>query len=247
MPAQYGVRVELHTTSRHHELGDLAGGLLDLIAPARCAGCDRYGELLCAECAAAIWVYDSRLACPECSAPYGELVCTTCGGTRFPWSFIHSLGPLEGALARSIVLHKDQNERRVGALLGIALGQAIALAHPEYAAGHAIVTWVPPTAKAIERRGFDHGRSIASGVARALGTQPTATMDHGGAKDSRVLSRAARAKNLRSAFTATSRLAGRVLLVDDVLTTGATATECTQVLMGAGASEVALAVLARTW
>jgi predicted amidophosphoribosyltransferase len=60
------------------------------------------------------------------------------------------------------------------------------------------------------------------------------------------LSAKERTKNLRGAFVATRQFRGnRVLLVDDVMTTGATASECSKQLIEAGASEVVVLTLAR--
>lgn len=246
---RYGGIVELHTT--HSRIGGALGALaepaLELMAPTRCAGCDTYGPLLCSRCAAELWRYDPSLACARCGAPFGWLVCTECWDRELPFVFTVTLGSLEGALARAIVLHKDHNERRLGPALGATLGSSLALAHPEWGSDTTAVTWVPPTGAARRRRDFDHGLSLARGVGAALGTAPVEFLAHRGGRDNRALGRLGRSRNVERAFEAVAVPPSRVILVDDVITTGATASSCANVLLESGATEVALAVVARAW
>ena len=116
-----------------------------------------------------------------------------------------------------------------------------------------LIVPVPLAPERLAERGFNQSWEIARRVARQVGTPA-----HAGVLE-RVLStahqirltRAERERNLRAAFTvpaaARGRLAARrVALVDDVLTTGATAREAAQALLRAGAAAVELWVLART-
>ena len=241
--------MELHTThdQRANPARALAEAALELLAPTRCAGCDGYGNLLCERCAAEVWLYNPALACPHCGAPFGELVCTECWDRTLPVVFTVALGTLDGVLARSVVLHKDQNERRLGPLLGRQLGSVVTLRHPGWVEPDTAVTWVPPSAISLRRRDFDHGRSIAEGVGAALGIVPRPLIAHRGALDNRALGRGGRSDNVAQAFETVGPIEGRVLLVDDVLTTGATASTCANILLAAGAQEVGLAVVARVW
>ena len=104
-----------------------------------------------------------------------------------------------------------------------------------------------PSLSSLRRRDFDHGRSIAEGVGAALGVHPRPLLSHRGSRDNRTLGRRGRSDNVSHAFESTGPIAGRVILVDDVLTTGATASTCANILREAGATEVALAVVARVW
>jgi ComF family protein len=116
-----------------------------------------------------------------------------------------------------------------------------------------LVLPVPLSAARLRERGYNQAALLARAVAAPLGLpcdaqllqSPLATAHQAG------LSRAARQRNLRHAFMVDPRrrslLQGRrVALVDDVMTTGATAREATRVLLQAGASAVQLWVLART-
>ena len=104
------------------------------------------------------------------------------------------------------------------------------------------VTWVPARSADRRRRGFDHAEVLARGVASALGLPAVHALSRRGVQaDQAGLDRPARAANVGGAFVASRRLDGPVLLVDDLVTTGATAAACAVALRAAGASAVALA------
>jgi len=133
------------------------------------------------------------------------------------------------------------------ALLLIALGALLALRVRSWPYAPDQVVSVPASAERLAERGFDQAAVLAAEVARALGSEHRAALVR--SRASRVqkgLSRASRAVNAARAFRATGRVRGRVLLVDDVLTTGATAEACAAALTDAGAAEVRVATVART-
>jgi predicted amidophosphoribosyltransferase len=97
-----------------------------------------------------------------------------------------------------------------------------------------LVTWVPGRARDRRIRGFDHAEVLGRGVARALGLRARAVVALAREPpDQASLSAAARRRNLVGAFTATPCPAP-VLLVDDVVTTGATAAACASALRASG-------------
>lgn len=108
------------------------------------------------------------------------------------------------------------------------------------------VTWVPARPKDARRRGFDHAELLARGVAGALGLPPASLLGRRGVQaDQAGLSRAARLANLTDAFTACGRVDGPVLLVDDLVTTGATAAACARALRATGATRIELTTACR--
>ncbi len=164
-------------------------GLIELLAPTRCAGCELPGLLLCGECDRHLPRIEPGHACARCGAPYGYLTCTECWSTTFAFSHAMALGELDGALARAVVLHKDAGERRLGGVLGGLLGASVAMRWPEF--DHT-VTWIPPTAAALAKRGFDHGRSLAGPVATACSTDSVELLSRVRARDQRRMGRAER-------------------------------------------------------
>lgn len=225
-------------------MGLLLEGLAELIAPTRCAGCELPGRLLCERCLDTLPRVDPRYACPLCGAPYGHLICTECWNAELRFEAAVALCELDGAVARSVVLHKDAGERRLGAVLGALLAEEVVSRWPGWAD---VVTWVPPTDVAVRRRGFDHGRSLAEPIARVLGLPCRPLLRRRHARDQRALGRTERAANSVGTFLMNGTIRGRILVVDDVLTTGATLDAVADVLLGAGAQAVRGAVVARSW
>lgn len=233
---------------RPEVLVGLFEGLVELVAPTRCGGCDLPGELFCASCRrATTGGLKPAESCPRCAAPYGALVCTECWRTEFAFSGALALGELSGPLARAVVLHKDAGERRLGAWLGSLLGDHVIESWSDWSGSVDAIAWVPPSADALARRGFDHGAGIAIGVSARVGAPVIPLLARAGrTRDQRRLGRAARARNSAEAFECHDAPRA-VLVVDDVLTTGATADSAAARLLAAGAEEVRVAVLARAW
>lgn len=112
-----------------------------------------------------------------------------------------------------------------------------------------LLTWVPVSRQRKRLRGFDQGKLLAFTVGRELSVDPVKTLVkiRNNPPQSSIRGAAARRANVLNAYRAADPqlIQGkRILLLDDVITTGATANECARTLLTAGAKEVIFAALA---
>lgn len=112
-----------------------------------------------------------------------------------------------------------------------------------------ILTWVPVGDKRRRKRGFDQVELLAEGLGIALGYTPQKLLKkiRNNPPQSGIVGAAQRRANVLGAYQVLrpELVAGRrILLLDDIITTGATAGECARVLLTAGATEVQFAVVA---
>ena len=233
-----------------------AEALAETLWPTRCAGCDQPGELVCDECRAALPWVEQRLACPSCGAPYGYLTCTECDDAWLPRATVAALG-FHGAPARMVTALKDAHELRLAPVLAAAMACALEEASawpardgaPRFSSARTeALCFVPATASAYARRGYDHMELVARALSRELSVPLADVLVRPAARDQRSLGREERAANLTGTMRALDDLSGaNLLLIDDVATTGASLAEGTRALLARGASSVTACVLARVW
>jgi ComF family protein len=218
----------------------MLGRALDAVYPRACAGCGTGPWPFCDACARALrpllppWCErcgsPSLLAVPRCrDCPPASLTSARCA-FRY-----------EGPARRAVHRLKFSGWRDVAA----AMADAIAAAGPIAAVD--VVTWVPLARKRRAERGYDQARALAIALAHRLDLpvvrllrRPVATAPQA------TRSGAERRVALEGAFRALRPSPPRVLLVDDVLTTGATLAACAITLRAAGAEEVHGAAAARS-
>jgi ComF family protein len=199
-----------------------------MFLPTSCPVCGAQGPAPCAGCAAEL-----RRA-PALPAPAGVDSCV-------------ALLSYAGAGRELVARLKYRNAR--GSVPFLARGMAAMVPAPVDTPGQRsgidIVTWAPTTPARRRSRGFDQARLLARAVARELGVpcRPLLRRQAGPAQTGRD----AAARRHGPAFTARRAVEGRrVLLVDDVVTTGATVTAAARALGAAGAGEVHVVAAART-
>ncbi|MGC8793004.1 MAG: phosphoribosyltransferase family protein [Bryobacteraceae bacterium] len=189
--------------------------------------------------------------CACCRTPFlnrapldGDGLCALCRRGLNGFDAAYSWGAYEGRLRELIHLFKYGGVRP----LGRVLGEWIALAMPREERFDAIVP-VPLHWRRRWRRGFNQSEVLASAIARRYGTKVSRVLRRVRATASQAgLKHSARRANVAGAFRVRrgASLPGlRVLLVDDVMTTGATASACARALKEAGARYVAVLTLAR--
>jgi predicted amidophosphoribosyltransferase len=215
----------------------------DVLWPLRCAGCDLPGHLLCDRCRSALSLIDASAACPRCGAPDGDHGCAECGRSEFSFTEGRCAGVLEWPLSRAITLHKDAGELRLTPLLARLAVDAAA----DWCDWAQAAVGVPASPGAFARRGFDHGALLAASFARASGVPALDVLRARPRRDQRHLSRERRTTNAAASITCLPRahVPARVLVLDDVMTTGATFEAAALVLLQAGATEVRVLAVAR--
>ncbi len=215
---------------------------------------------VCDDCIAAIHPLRASLCvlCGERLAPaqllMGDGQCVNC--RQFPPEFDRavSFAEYEGELRGLIHLLKYQGMRPVAPLLGEMLAQAIAEVLPAAKDSAPILVPVPLHSSKRRERGFNQAESIARAGVKLL-PHPlqiaSNTLVRRRPTQSQVgLTREQRMENMRGAFRVVDpeRVRGRkVIVVDDVMTTGTTLSECARTLKRAGASQVWAATVARTF
>ena len=222
-------------------LGRLTTGILDLALPASCAGCGHEGAALCPACLPAL---DARAGLPG-GTPIGLPADIPTPLLQLEWCAPYA-GPVRAALHEL----KYAGEQR----LAVPLGAAVARRWAAVGVGAEIIVPVPVHADRERRRGYDQAALIATVAAERLRLPTMRALERGRATIAQFeLGRDERASNVAGAFrlrssdaTARAAVAGRwVLLVDDVVTTGATLAACGVALMKAGALAVSAIAVAR--
>jgi len=235
---------------------DAVDAVEELLWPTRCVSCDMPGELLCADCREALPWIAQRWACPVCGAPFGWLTCTACEGDWESRATVCAMG-FEQISSQMIACLKDRSELRLAAVNAAAMATALDEASSWPALDGAArfdpqetdaLCFVPATAAAYARRGFDHMELVSKELQRLIGVPLFDVLARASKHDQRALGREDRAANLAGTVTVLDDVAGmRLLLVDDVVTTGASMREATRALLARGAREVTCCALARVW
>ena len=217
--------------------------VVDIMLPPRCASCQRVGAALCASCVQAlVWVEEP--ICPECGQPQEETaVCNRC--RRRPLS-LHIRAALRFRATLPETIHQFKYYKKFG--LASHLADLMVRAWPQWAMP---VDWVLPIPLHAERRrerGYNQSALLAHHLAAQLGL-PMSEKVLRRVRPTQVQARLTaeeRLHNVQGAFSAEPNVAGRrVLLIDDVCTTGSTLEAAAQTLLGAGALSVAAYCLAR--
>lgn len=206
--------------------------IADLLFPRKCVLCRKLLERdetdLCRPC---------RQEAPQ--APLGKRKLPYLAGWTAVWYY-------EDKVRESILRYKFSGLRSYAPAYGRMLACKIRQDFPE---GFDLITWVPISAKRLRKRGYDQVALLAAAVSRELTVERGSTLVkiRDNPPQSGITDDAKRRANVLGAYRVTdpARAAGkRILLLDDVITTGSTAGECARMLLIAGAKEVTCAAVA---
>ena len=243
-------------------------GILDLVFPRECPICEAdsddapslysnlVGSPFCRSCRLEL-LEGAGSSCARCAMPIGPFAdpagpCRECVKQRYAFQGAFALGPYSGAL-RDLILEMKHSQ---GAWIAPWLGALLAEARPSLRLLVAknpgmLVVPIPLHWKREWSRGYNQADELGRGLARALGLKHASVLKR--VESAEILAgkgRTERAKALQNAFRlkrfARSKVEGKtILLVDDVLTTGATAGSASRTLKRGGAARVVLAVIGR--
>lgn len=213
--------------------------LLNLIFPPRCILCGQLltnnEQIICAKCCNTV---RNCPPFPDKIHPSGKRKLHFLDSYTGVWYY-------EENVRNSILRFKFFHARRYAAGYGHFLGEKLRKEHPE---GFDLITWAPVSLRRKWKRGYDQAELLARAVGRELGIKPVRLLKkcrHNAAQSS--MNAEARKANVIGVYSVTDKeiLKGkRILILDDVFTTGATSEECARMLLTAGAKEVHCATVA---
>ena len=234
----------------------LLKGISDIVFPQQCIGCGTILTeerlLFCSRCFAQMKFISSPL-CSVCGLPYSEAgesdhLCGDCLQSNPAFFVARAMGQYEQILME--VIHRFKYGRKIS--LGNMLGSLMAgFSYPSFRIkDYSLIMPVPLHPKRLRQRGFNQALILAREISRHFSialdflslrrivfTEPQVG-----------LGRDMREHNIKGAFSVADqgRIKGeKIILVDDVYTTGSTVRECAQELMKSKAEEVAVLTLAR--
>ena len=209
--------------------------ILDLIFPRKCTFCaeimEHPGDLMCPDCQRTLpWLLGAR------AEKQVEFVETCVSALRY-----------HERVKQSVHRFKFRGRRWYAQTYGVLTAQSV---QDHLSGTYDVISWVPVSKKRKRERGYDQSFLLASEMGKHLGQEPVELLQkvrHNPAQ-SGLTGAAQRRANVMDAYQAPwpERLAGkRVLLVDDVVTTGETLSECARTLRMAGAESVVCVTLAQ--
>lgn len=185
--------------------------------------------------------------CPACEK---TLPLTPEGSRSHGDFFSECVSPLyyEGAFRSAFTRYKFQNAQSYAAAFGELLAACI---YQELPGRYDLVTWAPLGKKRLRRRGYDQARLLAENACRRLCVKPVCLLRKrpNTKPQSGTGSPEKRRANIAGAYSVIDRELvrdKRILVIDDIITSGATLCECARTLLMAGADEVLCATLAKT-
>ncbi len=227
-------------------IGSVGNFLLDLFFPRFCFSCKKEGYYICSNCS--LFLSESSFICPVCEkSSYLGKRHNSCSGKDHPEGVI-SVWDYEGIAKNAIDLAKDnlvicpleemidnflirleENKERLSLFFSF-------LMHED-----TVITFVPACSKREVKRGFDQAREVAKILSKKTGKKTKKLLyRERQVKSQTGLNRKEREENVRDAFKLITKksLPSKIVIVDDIWTSGSTIRECVKTLKKSGVEEV---------
>jgi ComF family protein len=226
-------------------LSKLKKDILDTIFPPRCLNCGLLGRFICSDCRAKI-IKIKKSNCPFCrKESFGGEVCVTCK-RKYHLSGVVAYGHFRDPIWKEII-HRYKYSGISAA--GTELAELLAVTVMDNGPSFDVIVSVPVSRKRLNERGYNQAEVLAVELGHLVQKPTLGVLKKKIHTASQVgLKRKDRLDNLKGAFETNNGVVikgQRVLLIDDVFTTGATMDECARVLRKSGAQQVWGAVLAK--
>jgi ComF family protein len=216
--------------------------VLDLLLPQRCLVCADPGAQVCRACSDTLPRLVAPL-CERCGAPTAWPVrrCAECAGRRLAFAQARAAVAYDDAVRRLVAAWKERGLRHLASWAAQLVADS--LERPDASC----LVFVPGDPDRRLRRGHHAAERLAAGLAEAweLPLEPLLERSRGSPRQ-RGLTQVERRRNVANAFTARGPVPAKIVLVDDVYTTGATTNAAASALRKAGAKRVEVATFART-
>jgi predicted amidophosphoribosyltransferase len=216
--------------------------VLDLLLPQRCLVCSLPGGQVCAACTSALRPIGPP-SCARCGAPTAWPLgsCTECAGRRLAFVRARAAVEYDAPVRRIVSAWKERGLRRLAAWAATVVSDSLPPPDSD------CLAFIPADPDRRLLRGHHPAEALARELARTwgIGVEPFLVRIRGSPRQ-RQLGRTERRRNVAAAFAPRGHAPARVVLVDDVYTTGATANAAAAALRKGGAHEVEVVTFART-
>lgn len=205
--------------------------LLDLVFPPKCVFCT------------AILESAGETVCPDCRKSLPKYRCERAGKTEFIPKVAAALY-YEDTVRRSLHRYKFSGRSHYAPVYAALMWEAVSA---QLDAPFDTLSYVPLSRKRLRQRGYDQARLLAEELGKILGMEPVPLLEkrRDVPAQSSMKTAAERRANISGCYAVTADVRGRrILLVDDIFTTGATLSEAARMLRTAGAAEVYAAAVA---
>lgn len=211
--------------------------ILGFLFPSFCVACNKPGDWWCAECRDGVQKLDGTI-CPKCLKLIPLIHDENCGD--LPFANVWSIGYYHDPKLRAAITALKFNG--TSALMG-DLQRFVSDRLPSLPEGSVLVP-MPLAEKRLKERGFNQAELIAGLFPGKVSSDCLRRVVHRDPQSSVAHDFGARQLNIQNCFQAVGDIPKQIILVDDVITTGATAAEAAKVLLAAGAESVSVLTLA---